>query len=290
MGLGLNTYTRNRVWATQKSLWEDAMLKAPKSARPYQNIAAYHMQAGNYDLALGLYHKALAFYDPNPKQSLASSFNNSGNIYTKLEQYDRALRYYEKALGVYPGHEKSLHNRVVALVQLGQWPQASQYADLLLSKYYYSPYLNLKGFILLKRNKPDEAVTYLMTAWKNSPDSRNTAVNLAVAFSRTDQFEAAERILQRMNKRSPEDTTVLLCLVENSLRAGDKSKAARFTDSLFSVSQVTTLKTLLARRPDSDRLVPYSTALLAPVIAAELRARSIHPLGDDRLGGGDNNR
>lgn len=274
MGLGLSTHTRNRVWATQKSLWEDAMVKAPKSARPYQNVADFHMKAGNYDLALSLYHKALELYDPKPKQSLATSLNNSGIIYTKMEQYDRAIRYYEKALGVYPGHEKTLHNLVVALVQVGKWSQASQYADVLLSKYYYPSYLNLKGFILLKQNRPAAAVPYLIKALKISPDSRNAAVNLAMAFSRTERFEAAERILERMNKRSPADTTILLCQVENSLRAGEKSKAARFIDSLFSVCQVTTLKTLLAGLPGFDRQVPYSTALLAPVIAAKLRATS----------------
>jgi tetratricopeptide (TPR) repeat protein len=191
-----------------------------------------------------------------------------------MEQYDRAIRYYEKALGVYPGHEKTLHNLVVALVQVGKWSQASQYADVLLSKYYYPSYLNLKGFILLKQNRPAAAVPYLINALKISPDSRNAAVNLAMAFSRTERFEAAERILERMNKRSPADTTILLCQVENSLRAGEKSKAARFIDSLFSVCQVTTLKTLLAGLPGFDRQVPYSTALLAPVIAAKLRATS----------------
>lgn len=285
MGLGLSTHTRNRVWATQKSLWEDAMVKAPKSARPYQNVADFHMKAGNYDLALSLYHKALELYDPKPKQSLATSLNNSGIIYTKMEQYDRAIRYYEKALGVYPGHEKTLHNLVVALVQVGKWSQASQYADVLLSKYYYPSYLNLKGFILLKQNRPAAAVPYLINALKISPDSRNAAVNLAMAFSRTERFEAAERILERMNKRSPADTTILLCQVENSLRAGEKSKAARFIDSLFSVCQVTTLKTLLAGLPGFDRQVPYSTALLAPVIAAKLRAWSDGLIKNDEIDG-----
>jgi tetratricopeptide (TPR) repeat protein len=202
-----------------------------------------------------------------------------------MEQHGRAIGFYEKALGVYPGHEKTLHNLVVALVQLGQWSQALQYADLLLSKYYYSPYLNLKGFILLKQNKPDEALTYLIAAWKISPDSRNTAVNLAMAFSRTEQFEVAETILQRMNKRSPEDTTILLCLVENCLRAGDKSKAAYFIDSLFSVCPVTNLETLLAGLQDPDRQVPYSAAMLAPVFAAKLREKSDGLLKSDYIDG-----
>jgi tetratricopeptide (TPR) repeat protein len=288
MGLGLNTYVRNRVWTTPKSLWEDAMVKAPKSARPYQNVAAFHKKAGNYNLALGLYHQSLALYDPKPKQSLATSLNNSGIIYTKMTQYDRAIQFYEKALGAYPGHEKTLHNLVLSLVQLGDWSQASQQADVLLSKYYYAPYLNLKGFILLKQNQPAAAVPYLIKALKTSPDSRNAAVNLAMAFSRMDRFESAERILQRMNKRFPADTTIILCQVENNLRAGEKSKADRVIDSLFSVCQVTTLKTLLANSEDRDRQVPYSTALLAPVIAAKLRTESNRLLVDDRLEGGQN--
>jgi tetratricopeptide (TPR) repeat protein len=261
------------------------MVKAPKSARPYQNIAAYHKKTGNYDLALGLYHQALALYDPKPKQSRASSLNNSAIIYTKMEQYDRAIGFYEKALGAYPGHEKTLQNLIVALVQLGKWSQASQYADVLLSKYYYPPYLNLKGFILLKQDRPAAAVTFLMAALKISPYSRNAAVNLAMAFSRTDRFEAAERILQRMHQRFPDDTNILLCLVENSLRAGEKSKAARSIDRLFSVCQVTTLKTLLASQPDVERQVPYFTALLGPVIAAKLRAWSDGLIKNDEIDG-----
>jgi tetratricopeptide (TPR) repeat protein len=274
MGLGLNTYARNRAWATQKSLWEDAMVKAPESARPYQNVADSHMKSGNTDLALVLYDRSLSLYDPKPKQSRASSLNNSGNIYARMGQHGRAIGFYEKALGVYPGHEKTLHNLVAALVQLGKWSQASEYADVLLSKYSYAPYLNLKGFILLKQNMATAAIPYFIRALKISPDSRNAAVNLAVAFSRTDRFEAADRILKRMHKRFPADTTILLCRVENSLRAGEKSKAARSIDRLFSVCQVAKLKTLLARQPDADRQVPYATAWLAPAIAASLRARS----------------
>jgi tetratricopeptide (TPR) repeat protein len=232
------------------------------------------MNAGNSDLALRLYDQALSLYDPKPKQSRASSLNNSGNIYAKMEQHDRAIGFYQRALGVYPGHEKTLHNLVVALVQVGRWSQASQYADVLLAKFYYPPYLNLKGFILLKQNRPAAAVPYLINALKISPFSRSAAVNLAVAFSRTDRFEDAEEILKQMHKRFPADTTILLCRVENSLRAGEKSKAAHSIDRLFSVCSVETLKTLLASQPDVNRQVPYSTVLMAPAIAAKLRAKS----------------
>ena len=37
--LGVGTYVRNLVWATEISLWRDAMKKAPQSARPLTNLA-----------------------------------------------------------------------------------------------------------------------------------------------------------------------------------------------------------------------------------------------------------
>jgi tetratricopeptide (TPR) repeat protein len=286
IALGMNTYARNRVWATQKSLWQDAKLKAPQSARPYQNLAAYHKQAGNYDDALNLYHTSLELYDPKPKQSLATSLNNSGIIYAKMGEYDRAIDYYHQALVAYPDHEKTLHNLTVALVQMGNWEQALKSVDVILSKYYHPRYLNLKGFILLKQNRPGTAADYLMRALKMAPASRNTAINLAMAFSRTDRFAAAERILQRANRRFLDDATILLCRVENSLRAGESSKTDRLIDRLFSVSQATTLKKLLAKTPELDRLVPYSSALLAPVIGARLRIQTDNLLKGDRSDGG----
>jgi len=272
MGLGINTYTRNRVWATPKSLWEDAMVKAPKSSRPYQNIAGYYLKTGNYNFALRLHHKALSLYDPKPKHSLAASLNNSGIIYTKMEQYGRAIRFYKKALVVYPGHEKTLHNLVVALVQLGEWSQALQYADLLLSKYYRVNYLNLKGFILIKQKKSAEAVRYLLKAFKMAPGNRNIAINLGMALSLTGRFEPAEQMLKRLKRLYPGDTTALLCLIENSLRAGENSKADLLVADLFSVGSVAALKSLLESHVGSDRQVPYSKTLLAPVITSKLRA------------------
>ena len=45
--LGTGTYTRNRVWLTERTLWEDAAKKAPGSNRPLHNLAwAYYERIG----------------------------------------------------------------------------------------------------------------------------------------------------------------------------------------------------------------------------------------------------
>ena len=59
LGLGFGTYVRNMAWATEKSLWEDAVAKAPKSGRPLHNLAwGYFERIGRYDQAMQLYQKS----------------------------------------------------------------------------------------------------------------------------------------------------------------------------------------------------------------------------------------
>ncbi len=273
-GLGAATYTRNAAWLTRSSLWQDARIKAPNSARPLQNIADEYKKKGQYEMALELYRQALSLGDPKPKQSQALSFNNMGIIYAQQGQLNRGIEFYRKALNVYPGHERALHNLTVALVNAGRWAAASQSADLLLSKYEHERYLNLKGFILLKQHRPAEAEDYLLKALKISPQNRNAAVNLAMAYSQTGRYEIAERILQQLNKRYPHDMTVLLCLIENSVKTGNKSKTDFFISDLLSAFSVGSLKLSLEQSSTPNRLIPYSRGQLAPIIAAKLKEKA----------------
>ena len=85
--LGIGSYTRNRVWVTEKSLWQDAMEKAPSLARPYQNVALALERENRLDDALNLYRKALGLKDPDPMLSRFISLSNMGNIYKKNNRY-----------------------------------------------------------------------------------------------------------------------------------------------------------------------------------------------------------
>ena len=64
IGLGCFTYIRNRDWRTETTLWQDAMKKAPRDARPVSNLAiqlAWEKKPTplQYDVALAMLQKSM---------------------------------------------------------------------------------------------------------------------------------------------------------------------------------------------------------------------------------------
>ncbi len=88
--IGMTTFTRNGTWGSEKTLWEDALEKAPLSARPWGSLAFYYSTTGDYDKALELYEVSLT------KQRITGFFpaiilRNMGFIYAIKHDYERAL-------------------------------------------------------------------------------------------------------------------------------------------------------------------------------------------------------
>ncbi len=51
LALGAGTYVRNRVWATEETLWRDAATKSPGNARALLNYGSIELTKGNYAVA-----------------------------------------------------------------------------------------------------------------------------------------------------------------------------------------------------------------------------------------------
>jgi len=272
MGMGVGTYGRNMAWATEKSLWEDVLQKAPGIARPYLVLAGDYESKGQYQTALALYAKSLALPDQRPKQSRGAAYNNMGTIYFNAQDYETAIDFYQKALKIRPAHAAYVHNLTLALVRSRKWPQASEAADLLITKYSFNPdYINLKSFILLKQNKPYEAISYLKRALSYAPHHRNALVNLGVAFSLAGKNGQSERILRRVYEKYPGDITILMCLIENRSRAEDTPGLNRYAGKLMSLFSAGEIKSFLRELAEGRIDVPLSPKLLAPAIAAKLK-------------------
>ena len=274
-GLGMGTYVRNAVWATEKSLWEDVRIKAPGIARPYQVLAAHYARTGQYDVAFNLYEKALALKHPSPKVSQAHSFNNMGNIQLYRHNYKEALKLYQAALDVYPGHEKSLHNMTLALIKGGRWEEASEHADLLIAKQAYNEsYLNLKGLILIKQKRYQEAKPVLLKALKIAPRSRNAAINLGVVLSLTGKHQQAANLLKRVQRDYPKNITIQFALIENSVRAGDEFAVDSYLEKMLAEFSVNDIIDYLMGIGDDKAATPFSQEIIAPAVANILKKRS----------------
>jgi len=115
VGWGTGTYVRNMAWSTEKTLWEDAIRKAPQSGRSYHNLAWGHYHRGGlYQDALRHYKKALQLRGKeNPKNF--STYLNVAAIYLAVQDYQRAVIFFKKALEIAPTNSKAQHGLAQAL-------------------------------------------------------------------------------------------------------------------------------------------------------------------------------
>ncbi|HEY6007467.1 MAG TPA: tetratricopeptide repeat protein [Geobacteraceae bacterium] len=155
--LALATFQRNRVWATEVSLWEDTVAKSPNLPRPLNNLAAVYLKNGDPHKALAVLVRAndlapgytdtwlnicialdrLGMYDGRFRygselfdasgnikpQHLTEWFalasNNLGLAYEVLGNHARALVQFDRALKLAPNLAEAHLNRGLALLASG---------------------------------------------------------------------------------------------------------------------------------------------------------------------------
>jgi len=275
IGLGMGTYIRNMAWATEKTLWEDAMAKAPKSARPPHNLAwGYYEVVGQYDKAMELYKKSfpLRWHSYSYK---ADALYGMAGIYFKKGEYDKAVELYRKALIIAPRDEMSYQQLILSLRRLGRWDEALKNIEILL---LWRPkgvkYLNLKGFVLLKQKKPKDAISYFKKCLKQNPLYRKSLINMGAAFCFMEQYERAELYLRRAYVFYPKDTLILLWLIDINLKSGDKGDVDRYMDELFALVRVNGFMSIAKRLSNHNFMVPVSESALLQEITKKLEEKS----------------
>jgi tetratricopeptide (TPR) repeat protein len=239
--LGVGTYVRNIAWATEVSLWRDAMKKAPQSARPLTNLAwqmAYGPDArpSQYSEALKLYEKARAL-SLHKSRSFAEPIimNNMAGIYFKQGEYQRAIDLLESALRISPDYNRGRYDLTRILIVTGNWHAAEDHIENLLSKDdAHGKYLTLKGLVLLHQKKYDTAIQYFRGSLKSSPFSKESLMNLGIAYSLKGNHSSAESYLIRAHQVHPKNMIPLLGLIENRVRAADYKTAQKYAGVLFS--------------------------------------------------------
>ncbi len=275
LALGLGTYTRNMAWTTKNTLWLDAMNKAPGMARPLTNLAAIlaegnHQTPGRYELALELYEKALSL-KISKNISLPCILGNMAGIHFKKNDYPKAVELYKKALNIDPGYIKGRYDMAVVLTLMGNFKEASENVDYILSKgLIHEDYLNLKGYLLLWQEKPEEALPYFRKALSMVPRDSGTLLNTGAAYSHMGRHKNAELFLKHAARNSSCDMIIYFCLIENSLRAGDESSAGKYTEKLLASFSLKSIQNELERLPGNHRSVPVSRELIAPMIKKKL--------------------
>ena len=231
----VGTFVRNRTWATEKTLWEDCITKAPAVARPYHNLAFYHYQRfGDINKAMEFYKRALTKKYLNSKTGHAYTLNNMATIFFKINDYESSIKLCKKALEIKSDYLNALKNITLIYVRTGRFAEALESADSLLSeRKESSDFLQTKGFVLLSAGRLDEALSILQMAFDMDPINKKANLYLGVALSLKGEYMKADTFLKNAYLLSPNDIFVHFARIENNIRKGDKENIGRFLSKLF---------------------------------------------------------
>jgi Tfp pilus assembly protein PilF len=93
----VGTYTRNKVWRTEESLWQDVTIKSPKNARGMMNYGLAFLTRREYVTAIPYLERAVSL-DPTYGPAEA----NLGVALGALERNEEAERHFKRALELAP--------------------------------------------------------------------------------------------------------------------------------------------------------------------------------------------
>lgn len=285
-GSGVGTYIRNMAWATEITLWTDAMKKAPGRARPLFMVAKYryHLK-GELDKAHELYEKAFHSKASSPNISKAMCLNGMAGIAFKQQDYEKALRLSHEALNYNQNSGEAKFNIVLTLLKDNQFNTAME----VLEKFYgetprMETYMNFKGLILLGQNKPLEAILIFDAFLKKDPYHWRSILNKGVALSRSGHLREADSYLLKAVEMNPTDINSIFFLLENSVRTNDKSKIDRDIGYLTTKFDIHFIKAGLNGKFRSGFTPNLNKNILEPVILQKFDSfKNSNPSENDRM-------
>ncbi len=243
--LGTGTYTRNRVWLSERILWEDAAKKAPGSSRPLHNLAwVYYERIGQYDTALNLYDQALKRQMNNTAQK-SLILNNMANINFRRGDFHKAAELWQAAVIAYPKYVATKYRLALAREKSGQTQKALVLVDeILVRRPDYMDPLILKGTILLKQGQFDEALSYFRKCLNLNPFEKKAIFNIGIGYNLLGRYERAEWFFRILHHRYPQDRLLLMWLIETNLKSADQADADRYTAKLLRLIRINELKSI----------------------------------------------
>jgi tetratricopeptide (TPR) repeat protein len=273
IGLGTSTYIRNTAWYTEKSLWEDALRKAPESARPYINLAwAHYERKGDIQTALLLYHEALR-KKCNSNSQYAKIYNNIANIYYQRGDCQRAVDYWQKSQEVSDSFYTPRYRLAIALTRCGRYDDALVYIERVLEQEPdFISALKLKGVILLLQGQLREAVALSRRCVKMEPDNASHFINLGAGFVLMGDYQKAELFFDRALRDTGREPLALLWSAVNYIRMVDIDRADLVLNELAAKLPLDQL-TLWLRKGFEARI--YKSDIIFPAADEKLVRRLV---------------
>lgn len=281
ISIGLSTRTRNAAWATEKTLWEDAMRKAPDSARPLQNLACiYYEKTGAPDKSFQLLKTALKKRG-DQKNYKASLYYNLALICFKEGRFNKSIEFYKRGIRITPKDSKFYYHMSQSYMMIGRWKDALKTIDMPLSHSIEKvDYLYLKGLILLKMGRPSDAIPLFRKVIKMGKNDNNKSLlgwsGLGAAMNMLGKPFVAERFFKKACSMAPKNRSIILGLIEAKVRQKNMLGAKRYADTLLSLEE-SSGNVYFVKRANENLHIPLNWELINQIIAKKLEEKDQRP-------------
>ncbi len=122
IALSVTAYSRNMVWQSARTLWEDSVAKSPEKPRPHYNLGVIYSDEGLFEKAKIEFRTVIDLY---PASSTAH--NNLGNIYYLEGKIMKAFYEYKDALKYDPDNIEANYNLGNIYESLGNIKESRKY-------------------------------------------------------------------------------------------------------------------------------------------------------------------
>ncbi len=178
--LGILTFNRDAVWATDVSLWSDVAAKSPDSIRAHDNLGTALLNKRDYDAAIEEFRRAIP---EGPGKDTAHVYVNLGLLYENTSRPDEAAECYRKAIDADPDLMEARENLGALYNMSGRYAEAAAVLEEAVRRdpgYVWAHYNLAESYKRLGR-RGDE-LREMEAAYKCLPGDFSVAYKLAAAY------------------------------------------------------------------------------------------------------------
>ncbi|MFZ2949060.1 MAG: tetratricopeptide repeat protein [Desulfuromonadaceae bacterium] len=128
VSLAIATVSRNHVWRSTISFWEDNVAKAPRKSRPHYNLGTAYVYGHRIPDAISQYREAVRLAPTRLSQHI--SWYNIARCQEELGKLDEAFVAYEKALQIKPYDYETVMHYGQLLATVGRWSESQQQSEI----------------------------------------------------------------------------------------------------------------------------------------------------------------
>ncbi|WP_415910999.1 tetratricopeptide repeat protein [Oleiharenicola sp. Vm1] len=215
LSLGSASFARNRVYASEVSLWGDTVAKRPNNPRARYNLGAALAKAGRTTEAEREFQRTLAL-QPNH----AFAHFELGKAALVSERWAEAASRFAAALQADPHYVDARVNLAQALARQGRSEEAVAQLRQALAEQPAADIRAALAGLLIQQGRPAEAAPLLQEALAQDPDLPEAHYHWARLRERAGDPVAAERELRAAVRLRPDYTAATMALGNLIARQG----------------------------------------------------------------------